>query len=288
MFQGPFPSLMDAQAFIDRMKKHGFDMIREVGGDPKQLLMFSIALNMPAPVVTIQNDFLSVEVVPFLGGRALRINDKRSGQCITAYDTRRNLFYPFCGGEETRLGSALDESWGGVMEQYAVAVYKPNEVTVQAKIGGAVALRRTLSLSPDKPILTVTIEGKNDGDKPRSICLRSHIELDVGDLAKARVRFVSRAGQNVDKDMKPVIAGMREGEHYLDRNAPKGAWTFTGTKGLEITQTFDDAAVDFTWLYAYPDYLNELEAEVWKKATTVVPGETATFSHSIEVQPMPK
>jgi len=81
---------------------------------------------------------------------------------------------------------------------------------------------------------------------------------------------------------------MREGERCLDQNAPKGSWTFTGTKGLEVTQTFDDAAVEFTWLYAYPDYLNELEAELWAKEVTIAPGETASFSHSIEVQPMPK
>jgi hypothetical protein len=288
VFQGPFASLPETQAFIDRMKKHGFDVIRESGGDPKQLLMLSVAFSMPSPTVSIQNDHLSVDVVPLLGGRALRIVDKRSGQCITAYDTRRNLFYPFCGGEETRLGSALNENWSGFMEQYSVTGYKQNEVTVQAKTAGGITLRRKLSLAPDIPLMEVTIEAKNDADKPRHVIMRSHLELELGDLPKTRVRFVSRAGENVSKDMQSIIAGMREGEHYLDKNAPQGAWTFTGTKGLEVTQTFDDAAVDFTWLYAYPDYLNELELEVWKKSATLAPGETASFSHSIEIRAMPK
>jgi len=288
VFQGPFAPLSETQAFIERMKKHGFDVIRESGGDPKQLLMLSVAFSMPSPTVSIQNDYLSVDVAPLLGGRALRIVDKRSGQCITAYDTRRNLFYPFCGGEETRLGSALDESWGGFMEQYSVTGYKQNEVTVQAKTAGGIALRRKLSLAPDKPLIEITIEARNDADKPRNVIMRSHLELELGDLPKTRVRFASRAGENVGKDVQSIIAGMREGEHYLDKNAPQGAWTFTGTKGLEVTQTFDDDAVDFTWLYAYPDYLNELELEVWRKSATLAPGETASFSHSIEIRAMPK
>ena len=288
VFKGPFASLPDTQAFIDRMERHDFDVIREMGGDPKQLLMLAIALATPMLAVPVQNDFLSVDVVPFLGGRALRIVDKRSGQCITAYDTRPNLFYPFCGGEETRLGSLFDLDMSGFMGQYAIASYNPNEVTVQAKTAGGITVLRTISLAPDKPVLTVKVEARNNADKPREVRLRSHLELDLGGLSKTRVRFASRAGGNVNKDTQPIVAGMREGERYLDQNAPKGSWTFTGTKGLEVTQTFDDAAVEFTWLYAYPDYLNELEAELWAKEVTIAPGETASFSHSIDVQPMPK
>jgi hypothetical protein len=83
--------------------------------------------------------------------------------------------------------------------------------------------------------------------------------------------------------MKPIIAGLREGEHYLGQNAPKGAWTFTGTKGLKLTQSFEDGQTDFTWVYAYPDYLNELEAEVWAKPVSVAPKGNFTFSNRIEI-----
>jgi hypothetical protein len=251
-------------------------------------MMLAVAMPTPAPTVPIRNEYLNVDIVPFLGGRALRIVDKKSGQCITAYDTRRNLYYPFCGGEETRLGGAFDPDMGCFMEPYSIAAYEQNEVTVQAKTASGITLRRTISLAPDKPVLTIRIEATNDWDKPRDVRMRSHLEMELGDLQKTRVCFASHAGENFDKDMQSVIAALREGEHYLDQGAPKGTWTFTGTKGLEVTQTFDDAAVDFTWLYAYPDYLNELEAEVWAKPMTAAPGQTVSFSHSIEVQPMPK
>ena len=46
----------------------------------------------------------------------------------------------------------------------------------------------------------------------------------------------------------------------------------TGTKGLEVTQRFDESQMDFTWLYAYPDYLGEVEVEVWAKPAVIEPG----------------
>jgi len=249
--------------------------------------MLAVALPTPAPTVPGQNEFLSADVVPFLGGRVLQITDKKSGQCITAYDTRRCLFYPFCGGEETRTGGAFDPSMSGFIEQYIISAFKPDEVTVQAKTSG-LTLRRTISLAPDKPVVIIKVEATNNGDKPREVRLRSHLELDLGDLVKSRVRFTSRTGENVDKDMQPIIAGMREGEYYRDQASPKGTWTFSGTKGLEVTQAFDDAAVDFTHAFAYPDYLSDLETEVWAKPIMAAPGETVSFTHTIQVQPMPK
>jgi hypothetical protein len=105
----------------------------------------------------------------------------------------------------------------------------------------------------------------------------------LGALPDTRVQFTSRNGNKTDKDMKAIIAGLREGEHYFDQTAPKGAWTFTGTKGLKVTQSFDDRQTDFTWLYAYPDYLNDLEAEIWAKPATVTAKGSVTFSNRIEV-----
>ncbi|MDQ1257822.1 MAG: hypothetical protein QG656_2428, partial [Candidatus Hydrogenedentes bacterium] len=78
------------------------------------------------------------------------------------------------------------------------------------------------------------------------------------------------------------------GEHYYDQTAPNGVWTFTGTKGLEVTQKFDEATTDFAWVYAYPDYLNDLETEVWFKPVTLAPNQSASIKYTIEVRPMPK
>lgn len=110
------------------------------------------------------------------------------------------------------------------------------------------------------------------------------LEKHLGDLNATAPRFTDRTGAEIERDMAPIIANLREGEHYLDQQAPKGAWTFTGSKGLEVTQTFDDATLDFAWAYAYPDYLNDLETELWLRRTTLAPGESITLRHAIEVR----
>ena len=55
-----------------------------------------------------------------------------------------------------------------------------------------------------------------------------------------------------------------------------------------MTQRFDDDPLDFAWVYAYPDYIGDLEVELWAKETTVEPGATSAFTCSFEVGPMPK
>ena len=284
-FQGDRATPADVTAFIDRMKQHGFATIRESGGDPAQLNMWAMAVNTPLPVPRIESEHLAIDVFPILGGRALRIIEKTSGECVTAYDVRRCLFYPFMGGEECRIGGQFLTHIVGNMEPYTVVEHTDSAMTIETKAGGF-AIRRAFTLAADKPVLTIQTTVTNITDKPKEARLRSHMEYDLGDLAQTRVRFTTRSGETVDQDITKAIAGLREGEHFLDERVPKGGWTFSGTKGLQFTQTFDDVPVDFTWLIAYPDYLGELEAEVWLKAVTLEPDESVSFSQDFDVKPM--
>ncbi len=284
-FRGPLVQLPETMDFVDRMQKHGFRDIREVMGDMNQMTLLCAVFNLPQSAPSIGNARLTADVVPFFGGRVLCITDRKTGQCITANEVSRGLFFPFNGGEETRLGGLFSPE--GMFVQFSQAETTPTSVTLTAKAGGF-ELKRVIRLEGDAPTLTVEVTLTNTGDKPREANLRSHTEFNLGDLMKTRVAFTDRKGQEIRRDMQPVIAGLREGEHYLDQKAPKGSWVFTGTKGLEVTQSFDDAKLDFAWLYAYPDYLNELEAELWMKPVTVAPGESTTFAQSITVGPMLK
>lgn len=280
-FQGEFAQMTDALEFLERMKKHGFATIREIQGDPNQMALLCALFNAPMPVESISNGHLAIDTVPMLGGRALRITDIKSGQGITAHNTTRNLFFPFCGGEETRVGGIFE--FGGMFEQFAVESKSESALVLTAKIGG-LTIKRALTLLPDQPVLETKVTAINHGDKPCEATFRSHLELDLGDLEATHIRFTDRTGTDIDRDMAPIIAGLREGEHYRDQAAPKDQWILSGSKGLTVTQSFNDETLDFAWLYAYPDYLNELEAEVWRKPVTLAPGESATLVHRIEVQ----
>ena len=282
-FIGPLATLGEAQEFLARMQRHGFAAIREMMGDPNQVMLLALAFNTPQEIVTLQNPALSVDVVPFLGGRALRIIHKQSGACVTAHNTTRNLFFPFCGGEETKMGSYYGGLGAGHTEQYTVAEREDRRVVVETNTAG-VTLQRILTLDPDQPVLHIAAVAENKGNKPCEVIVRSHLELDLSDLRATRVAFVNRAGENQSRETPPIIANLREGEHFLDQNAPKSSWTFTGSKGLEVTQRFDDELLDFAWLYAYPEDLGALDVELWAKPLILPPGEQFTFAHSLEIR----
>jgi len=284
-WEGAFASLTECNEMYERMKRHGFGTLREMQGPPEQLTQFAVLFGSPMVMPAIANEHLTVETAPYLGGRVLRIIDKASGQCVTGYNITRNLFFPFCGGEETRIGSFFRPV--GMFERYAVTDRSDSSMSMEVEMGGF-KVRRTLTLVPDAPVLNVKAEFTNATDKPRQLIMRSHTNFDLGDLQKTRLVFTSRAAERVERAMAPIVANLREGEHYRRENVPDGAWTFSGTKGIEVTQRFDEAQLDFAWVYAFPAYLGDLEIELWAKETTVEPGATSAFTCSFEVGPMPK
>jgi len=280
---GKMGTRKDAVRFVSRMKKHGFRTIREWGGDPKQMLMLAGMLAQPIAVTTIQNEHLSVDVVPLLAGRVLRVIHRKSGQCVTAHNVIRNLMFPFAGGIDNRVGETFQ--FYGWIEPSLVTKQTERSVTIALKTMNDWQLTRTVTLAADKPTLEIVSTLTNPRKKAREVRLRGHMDLNLGELSKTRVRFTNRAGKEVDKDMTVVLAGLREGEHYHDQSAPNGSWTLSGSKGLEVTHAFPTEDLDFTWLIAYPDTLGQLEAEVWLKRKMVEPGQSLTLRQTLEVRP---
>jgi hypothetical protein len=281
-FNGDLATVPEAAEMLDRMKRHGFETIREHGGDPQQLVMLGMLLNTPVTVLSMSSDFLTVDVVPVLGGRVLRITDRKTGQCVTANNVTRCLLFPFQGGEETRQGSIFDLT--SMLLPYVPTSRSDRSIAVSAK-QGELTFERTLALADDKPVLTVQARVFNNSATSKEIVPRSHLELDLGPLRETKFQFKSRAGQLVQKQMPPIIENLREGEYFRDRDVPAGEWTFTGTKGLQVVQRFNEADADFTWTYAFPEDLNNLEVELWRKPVQVPPGGFAELKHDLEIAP---
>lgn len=279
-WNGPFAPMPEVIDMVARMRTHGFLTLREMETDPAQLVLMRSAFDLPGALPSISNRFITVNTAPFLGGRALVIRHRESGQSITAYNVTRYPWFPFAGGEETHLGGAFT-TWG-LFTPYDVSDKSDSAITLSVK-GQGFVLRRTLSLAPDAPVLTIRAEVTNSTDKPVEVQLSSHIEFDLGDFAQTRVAFSDRDGRQIEPDMNAVVATLRDGERYSKQNAPNGSWTFTGTKGLRVTETFDDASTAFARLYAYPADLNELQTEVAAKTATVPPGKSIEQSVHLEI-----
>ena len=104
-----------------------------------------------------------------------------------------------------------------------------------------------------------------------------------------RERLVPNEARIAEEDAIPanIIAEMREGIHFYDQDTPDGSWSFTGDKGLTLQQEFSNDQVEFTWLYAYPDTLGQLETELWAPSRRLQPQETVTLRQTITVTANP-
>lgn len=281
-FNPPLCSLDEVSQFIHRMKTHGFSTLRERFGDPQQLALLALVFNLPMDAPIITNKSLELQLLPFLGGRIIKITYRSSGQCVTGYNITRNLFFPFCGGEETRLGGMYDLE--GSFFQYGILERSEKAITLLADTGTWL-IKRQIRLIGEEPALSCSVEVTNITNKPRETILRSHTNLNVGDLNSVEVSFRNRKGENIRRKSESIIAGLREGEYYRELNAPQGAWRFSGNGELAVVQKFSDEQLDFAWAYAYPDYLNDLEIELWAKPVLLEPQQTTAFSFEFYVEP---
>ena len=284
-WQGEMVSFDELDEFLVRMEAHGFEMVREASGEADTLSTLYMIIGSTLTVETLRNDFLTVEVVPMLAGRALRITELATGEVVTAYNVRQGLFFPFSGGLEDRSGGIF--SFFGWVEPGIVDAQTERSITTSADLFDGLQLTRTLTLDPDAPIIRVESRLTNPSSDVVEARLRSHLELALGDVSDTRVQFTSLSGERVDRDLAGIVAGLREGEHYYDQDAPEATWTLSGTKGLQVTQRFDNAQVDFTWLTAYPASLNTLEVELWAPRATLGPGESVVLTRELEIQPSP-
>lgn len=282
-FLGILASIDEVIDFVERMKRHGFIKLREwdlLSSSEELLLLYSM-FSSGLEVITISNEFLSVDVVPALSGRVLRIVEISSGECLTSYNNKKALTFPLSGGLEERIGRPLDLR--SLIAKFDVIERKSNMLSLRMHTDKLI-LQRTIELIPQAPILRIMSILTNVSGKQFSTCLRSHVELDLGDLRETRVKFRTVSGESVDEDMTDVISGLREGKSYLLDGMPDGQWTFVGNKGLQVTQSFDRDKVDFVQLVAYPEDLNELEVELWGKNVSLDQSETISFETNFEVK----
>jgi hypothetical protein len=279
---GTIASIDEIMEFLGRMDAHGFTTLRELGGETSLMVLIYSMLGSDQEVVSIENQWLKADIVPNLGGRTLRILHKATNQDITAFNRIPNMFFPFAGGMEDRVGGFF-EAFGWV-EPATVKSSSETHVTLGLTALNGYKVERTLTMDPEHPQIHFQTTITN-GSSPRyEDRFRFHLELDLGNIRDTQIRFQSRGNDNHEFGTEEILANMREGIHFYDLDIPAGEWTFEGTTGLTVTQKFNPDEIDFVWLYSFPETLNELEVEVWWPKLHLEPGESRTFACSVEVR----
>ncbi len=271
------------QEFFERMEAHDFRTVREQSGDRASMEMLYFLMASDPIIHTIENSHLAIEIVPNLGARLLRIIHKASDECITAWNVKRGLFYPFNGGLDDRIGGIIPFGWvepGSIVDQD-----NGYFATKQSTLNGF-DLKREVTLDENEAAFTIRTTVSNPSENTLLCRYREHIEFDLGAIRSTSVSFKARSGATVNQDMDEVLERMREGIRFNDQDVPEGGWTFRGDKGLKVEESFDDTEVDYAWIYSFPESLNELESEVAIKARDLEPGESIVFERRFEISPV--
>ena len=247
-FKGDLAKPDEMTAFAERMAAHGFINVREWGGSPEELALYAMVLNTPIPLPSIKNEHLTVDVVPFMGARALRIIHNATGECITAYNVVPNLVFPFGGGEDTRVGVTFAIHEGGPMVQAEVLEVSENKdaITLGMTARG-LKIERHIALAPDRPAVVFTTTAQ-PGDQTRRDSVKSHLELTCESQPRARIPEHRRR-------FHYMICGHFEGhaERAMFHPTPipcpqvNGRFGFEGSQGEHARQE-----TGTRWAYALP------------------------------------
>jgi len=282
IWPGDFATPAGVSEFNARMRKHGFQDLREYFGDPKYSALLNGIFRSRLKVVTLTNDHLRLDAVPLLAGRVVRIIHRKTGKDIASNNRTQDLFFPFCGGLETRIGDhALFYGW---IEPAIATRQTTRSVMMTMMLFNGLRMDREISLDEHEPLIRIRSTVINPGGKHVLVRIRQRMELDLGRLRETGIDYTDSSGKKVTQNMAGVIDTMREGMFIRYENVPDGSWTFAGTKGLRLRQTFDAGGTEFAWLCTYPEYLNELEVELWAKERVLGPGEQMSVEQTLCVE----
>jgi len=276
-------SFWETLGAVQFMEAHGFERASEQYGDIDTLLLMGLLMAIDWPAPTIENDHLTVEVLPVLGGRIARVIHRASGTNATAFNVPRGLFFPFAGGLETRVGSG--SYFSGFADQWRVVNRDALSMVLAVTTMDGWQLERTLSLVADQPVLEVETVLTNPDSKARTIRLRHHLELDLPAVGGARLELVDGPGNARDQGLDEVIARQREGIYYFSDAMPAEGLRLRCGNGLIVTHRFDRSGLDHAWVWCYPPEHEELEIEISTPVITLAPGASITLNDSLEVLP---
>ena len=234
------------------------------------------------PVQTISNDAIKVAVLPEIGGRIIRIVDRRSGWNFLCEkpgeDTLENIgeTYFNYGGYEEYIGPAFaGPGWEMPFTSDVSADSAGERVELQSQTD-TFHLKRVVQLPPgDQPIVFVTSTLTNTTGLDQRIKLRVHPQFELGNNpASCAVQMLKPDGS-----MHHTTAGS---EHDGSAVQPHGVWAVHDQKTDRAVINYFDPEQAGVYFFVNDEggYFN---MELMGKFKTLKPGESLTIAHAYRV-----
>ena len=231
------------------------------------------------PIITIENDRVSIGVLPDIGGRIIRMCDKKSdfdfvspGPDVIPLTELGNAYIVY-GGYEEYVGKDLGSpGWETPFKYTLKKDPKRNTIQLSANVEGF-SLERTIWVDKgNSPQVHILSELTNNTDKPINIVLRSHPLLKVGSKDDDVVLFAKT-------DDGRVLQGKTLGEFP---DPPAGLWAVADSKTDRGVLHFFDPT--YAWPFFYKDQSSpSLTMELFTKPLTLGVGESLKLKQIFQV-----
>lgn len=247
--------------FTARLRRFGMDSIAEgraLTADEKY-----VAGLEAWPVIGLENEFWRVSVMPQLGGRILRMTDKRSGREMLRIAGVGEREYPNVAGQLVQAYPdyplrAWESAWTGER-------VSPTEALLHGRCPNGLTIERRIRL--DGPWVRTEAEAENNTGDPLQVTLQTRADLEPDDIDRARVALPAER-LLIRPEEQPTGSETLKGA-----GVPNGEWSLRRAGAPEIVNRFDRGLAERTTYSWNAKGWPRVTLGVWSKRKTLAPGE---------------
>ncbi len=142
-------TIRDLYSFVEKCKKHEVEELSNARGYYQRMRAMTANLGTHR-VVTLENPFLEIEVIPGIGGKIYQITDKRAGKRVLRIGSPTEATFPMAGGMREYPNDAEDCSFRLEKTPEGQKVMLESTVFIRG-YENAMISRREIFLPADKP-----------------------------------------------------------------------------------------------------------------------------------------
>jgi len=215
-------------------------------------------------VITLENDFLRLDVVPAMGGRIWRGTEKLTGNPIfSVYGSEEEGYEAFEAGYE-EYGSA-DYRGTGWNEDYAVLEQSATTITMAAKLRGGLTFTRRIELLPRRHAFRIT--SSLSGAPAKQAVFRTHPTFFAPDVTQVALRWRRPDNSWEEYKIPPSAVDGEAAQLWLrEDKLPAGQWAIVDpVLKRALVNTFDVQEVSVCYAN-WNKSLKRCNPEQWSRA----------------------
>ena len=256
-------------AFLAKLPSFGITSLHE-GRDLKWDEAMVTGMK-PLTVVTAESETLRADIVPELGGRTVRLIDKRANRDLLRKLDPGDGSYPAIGGLLVEAGpDYVARPWNATWQLVSAS---SDEVIEQADLDNGLRLTERLAMSPVG--LRIDVRAENRSNATLQAAIRTTANLNPGDIDSLSVNFKTTAGESTNHRAIQPSQPPDGTAIFEDAKLPAGSWEIADAGGTRASMTFDKDQTGRVVAGWNAKGAPRVTLTVWSKQLTLQSGQTA-------------